>query len=60
MKLLSKYNRVTLVTTIVVMLFTGIIYYVAIKLILVEDIDKDLAVSRRISRSILKKPLPDL
>ena len=44
MKLLSKYNRVTLVTTIVVMLFTGIIYYVAIKLILVEDIDKDLAV----------------
>ncbi len=44
MKLLSKYNRVTLLSTIVIMLFTGIIYYVAIKLILIEDIDKDLAV----------------
>ena len=44
MKLLAKYNRVNLATTIVVMLITGIIYYQAIELILTNKIDKDLAV----------------
>ena len=44
MKLLTRYNRVNLVTTIVVMLITGIIYYMAINLILTNKIDKDLAV----------------
>ena len=44
MKLLNKYNRVTLVTTIVVMLVTGVIYYFAIQLILINDVDKDLEV----------------
>jgi signal transduction histidine kinase len=44
MKLLARYNRVTLVTTIIVMLITGIIYYFAIHLILINDVDKDLQV----------------
>lgn len=44
MKLLAKYNRVTLVTTIIVMLITGIIYYQAISLILTGIVDKDLVV----------------
>ncbi len=44
MKLLARYNRVNLVTTIVVMLITGIIYYQAISLILTKQLDKDLAV----------------
>ncbi len=44
MKLLAKYNRVTLVTTIIVMLITGIIYYQAISLILTGFVDKDLLV----------------
>jgi len=44
MKLLAKYNRVTLVTTIVVMLITGIIYYQAISLILTGIVDKGLVV----------------
>src|SRR5882762_9786170 len=44
MKLLAKYNRVTLVTTIIVMLITGIIYYQAISLILTGIMDKDLVV----------------
>lgn len=44
MKLLARYNRVNLVTTIVVMLITGAIYYLAIELILTNKIDKDLAV----------------
>src|ERR1700761_3869393 len=44
MKLLARYNRVNLVTTIVVMLITGAVYYLAIEVILTNKIDKDLAV----------------
>src|ERR1700743_784268 len=44
MKLLAKYNRGNLLTTIVGMLITGIIYYMAINWILTNKIDKDLAV----------------
>ena len=44
MKLLDKYNRVILVTTIVVMVITGMIYYGAISWILTNQIDKDLVV----------------
>lgn len=47
MKLLTKYNRVNLVTTIVVMLITGIIYYQAISLILINQKDTDLSVEER-------------
>ena len=44
MKLLDRYNRVTLITTIVVMILTGIVYYEAISLILTGQVDKDLVV----------------
>jgi signal transduction histidine kinase len=44
MKLLTRYNRVNLLTTIIVMLITGIIYYQAISLILTKQLDKDLVV----------------
>lgn len=44
MKLLTRYNRVTLITTVIVMLVTGFIYYFTIHLILINDVDKDLAV----------------
>lgn len=47
MKLLTKYNRVNLVTTIVVMLITGFIYYQAISLILTNQKDTDLGVEER-------------
>ena len=47
MKLLAKYNRVNLVTTIVVMLITGIIYYQAISWILTRQKDKDLKVEEQ-------------
>ena len=47
MKLLTRYNRVNLVTTIVVMLITGIIYYQAISLILINQKDTDLGVEER-------------
>ena len=47
MKLLTKYNRVNLVTTIIVMLITGFIYYQALSLILTNQKDKDLVVEEQ-------------
>ncbi|MDB5087801.1 MAG: two-component sensor histidine kinase [Mucilaginibacter sp.] len=47
MKLLTRYNRVNLITTIVVMLITGIIYYQAISYILTGQKDKDLVVEEQ-------------
>lgn len=44
MKLLDKYNRISLVTTILVIIITGIVYYFTISFILTRQIDKDLAV----------------
>jgi signal transduction histidine kinase len=42
MKLFTHYNRVNLVTTIVVLFITGIIYYWAISYILNHQVDKDI------------------
>lgn len=47
MKLLAKYNRVNLATTIIVMLITGFIYYQAISYILTGQKDKDLVVEEQ-------------
>jgi signal transduction histidine kinase len=44
MKLLDRYNRVTLITTVIVMVITGLIYYKTISWILTDKIDKDLVV----------------
>lgn len=44
MRLLTRYNRINLVTTVIVMLFTGIIYYYVIGIILTDKVDKDLVV----------------
>jgi signal transduction histidine kinase len=47
MKLLTKYNRVNIITTIIVMLITGIIYYQAISWILTDLKDKELVVEEQ-------------
>ncbi|MES2418192.1 MAG: ATP-binding protein [Bacteroidota bacterium] len=44
MKLAQKYNRVNLLTSLVVLVITGVIYYIVIHFILTEKLDKDLAV----------------
>ena len=44
MKLITRYNRVNLLTTVLVMLITGIIYYQAISKILISQLEKDLVV----------------
>jgi len=47
MKLRARYNYVNLATTIVVLLFTGIVYYQAISWILTNQKDKDLKVEEK-------------
>jgi len=47
MRLLAKYNRVNLVTTIIMILITGAIYYQAISWILTNQKDKDLAIEEQ-------------
>src|ERR1019366_6306161 len=47
MKLLALYNRVNIITTVIVMLITGIIYYQAISWILTNQKDKDLLVEEQ-------------
>ncbi|WP_183576416.1 sensor histidine kinase [Mucilaginibacter sp. X5P1] len=42
MKLLARYNRVTLMTTVIIMLLTGIAYYQAISWTFTRQKDKDL------------------
>ncbi|WP_293304463.1 sensor histidine kinase [Pedobacter sp. UBA5917] len=44
MKLSNRYNRVNILTSIVVLIITGVIYYVVIHFILTEKLDRDLAV----------------
>src|SRR4051812_35746693 len=44
MKLLDKYNRISLITTVLVIIVTGIVYYFTISLILTDQVDKDLVV----------------
>jgi signal transduction histidine kinase len=44
MKLLDKYNRISLVTTILVIVVTGFVYYFTISYILTDQVDKDLVV----------------
>jgi signal transduction histidine kinase len=44
MKLLDRYNRISLLTTILVIVVTGVVYYFTISYILTRQIDKDLLV----------------
>lgn len=44
MKLLDRYNRISLLTTVLAMIVTGVIYYFTISYILTNRIDKDLKV----------------
>jgi signal transduction histidine kinase len=47
MKLFERYNRVNLISTVVIMVITGIIYYQAISWILTDQKDKDLEVEEQ-------------
>ncbi|WP_316800252.1 ATP-binding protein [Pedobacter frigidisoli] len=62
MKLSTRYNRVNILTSSVILVITGIIYYFFIHLILTNKLDKDLAVEeneiRQYTRTYQKLPLP--
>jgi signal transduction histidine kinase len=47
MKLSERYNRVNLIATVVIMLITGAIYYLAISIILTDQKDKSLEVEEQ-------------
>lgn len=44
MKLSANYNKVNIITSLVVLLFTGVIYYLVIHSILTDKLDRDLEV----------------
>lgn len=47
MKLLSKYNRVNVIATIIVLLLSAVVYYFAIEKTLVHQLDKSLVVEEK-------------
>lgn len=47
MKLLSKYNRVNIAATIIVLLLSSVIYYFVIEAVLVHQLDKNLKVEEK-------------
>lgn len=62
MKLASRYNRVNLITSLIVLIITGIVYYVVIHFILTEKLDRDLVVEEneiaQYAKTYQKLPLP--
>ncbi|MBC6112475.1 sensor histidine kinase [Pedobacter fastidiosus] len=62
MKLSTHYNRVNILTSVIVLIVTGIIYYLFIHLILTNKLDKDLVVEeneiRQYTDTYQKLPLP--
>lgn len=62
MKLASRYNRVNLVVSLIVLLLTGVIYYIVIHFILTEKLDRDLRIEEDEIRAYVSKyrklPLP--
>lgn len=47
MKLAQRYNRVNLITSFIILMITGFIYYIAIHFILTEKLDKDLIIEEK-------------
>ncbi|RYD75380.1 MAG: HAMP domain-containing histidine kinase [Sphingobacteriales bacterium] len=62
MKLADRYNRVNIITAIIILLITGVIYYVVIHFIFTEKLDRDLAVEENEIKQYVstyrKLPLP--
>lgn len=62
MKLSTRYNRVNILTSSIILVITGVIYYFFIHLILTNKLDKDLAVEeneiRQYTKTYQKLPLP--
>src|SRR5258706_12405085 len=55
MKLFTKYNRVNLVATIIIFLFSSAAFYFAIRYILVSQVDDDLRIEQREIEAYVKE-----
>ncbi|WP_448698028.1 sensor histidine kinase [Mucilaginibacter sp. AW1-3] len=55
MKLLAKYNRVNLISAIIVLFVTGLIYYWAISFILNNQVDKDILIEEQETFTYVKQ-----
>ncbi|KLT66728.1 HAMP domain-containing sensor histidine kinase [Pedobacter sp. BMA] len=62
MKLSAHYNRVNIITSMIILVITGVIYYFFIHLILTNKLDRDLAVEeneiRQYTNTFHELPLP--
>jgi len=64
MKLFTKYNRVNLLATIIIFLFASIAFYLALRYILLKQVDEDLRIEQREietyvkEHGVLPEPIP--
>ena len=60
MKLAQRYNRANLFTSFIILMITGVIYYIAIHFILTGNLDKDLVIEEKEIQAYIKnyKKLP--
>lgn len=54
MKLLARYNRVNILTTVVVLLFSSVFYYIMIRSVLVDQLDKDIEIEEQEIKDYIK------
>ena len=47
MKLFTKYNRINLLATIIIFLFSSVAFYIALRFILLDQVDEDLKIEQR-------------
>jgi signal transduction histidine kinase len=63
MKLVTKYNRVSLIATLIAFLFGAIAYYIVIRSVLIQQVDEDLQVEESEISDFVKAnnhlPVPD-
>src|SRR5262249_20374751 len=64
MKLFTKYNRINLLATIVIFLLASITFYIAIRYILIDQVDQDLSIEQHEietyvqEHNVLPEPIP--
>ena len=54
MKLAQRYNRANLFTSFIILMITGVIYYIAIHFILSGNLDKDLVIEEKEIQAYIK------
>lgn len=55
MKLLTKYNRVNVIATLIVLLFSATCYYFVLRRVLIHQLDKDLKVEEKEIKDFIKE-----